>query len=66
MPRPISSRITRLRGLAWARIAAVADAPEAGPDPLRAALDEVEADGLSPRDALELVYRLKRLQAESG
>ena len=46
--------------------AAVADAPEAGPDPLRAALGEVEADALSPRDALELVYRLKRLQAEGG
>ncbi len=46
--------------------AAAAEAPEAAPDPLRAALDEVDADALSPRDALELVYRLKRLQAEGG
>jgi DNA mismatch repair protein MutS len=35
------------------------------PDPLQAALAEVEPDTLSPREALELVYRLKRLQAES-
>ena len=46
--------------------AAMADAPEAADDPLRAALDGVEPDSLSPRDALELIYRLKRLQAEGG
>jgi DNA mismatch repair protein MutS len=44
--------------------AAAAEVPEAGPDPLQAALDEIEPDALSPREALELVYRLKRLQAE--
>jgi DNA mismatch repair protein MutS len=38
----------------------------AKPDPLQAALADVEPDTLSPRDALELVYRLKRLQAEGG
>jgi DNA mismatch repair protein MutS len=39
---------------------------EAAPDPLAAALAEVEADALSPREALELVYRLKKLAAEPG
>ncbi len=33
----------------------------APPDPLRAALAAVEPDDLSPREALELVYRLRRL-----
>ena len=46
--------------------AAAAEAAESGPDPLHAALAEVEPDTLSPREALELVYRLKRLQAEGG
>ncbi len=32
-------------------------------DPLQAALAEVDADSLSPREALDLVYRLKRLAA---
>jgi DNA mismatch repair protein MutS len=39
---------------------------EAAPDPLRQALDEVEPDTLTPREALELVYRLKRLRTENG
>ena len=38
-----------------------APAPAAGPSPLEAALREVNADELSPKDALELIYRLKRL-----
>ncbi|WP_243451089.1 DNA mismatch repair protein MutS [Sphingosinicella sp. CPCC 101087] len=37
---------------------------EVRPDPVHAALGEIEPDTLSPREALELVYRLKRLQAE--
>jgi DNA mismatch repair protein MutS len=37
---------------------------EHGPDPLLAALDEIEPDGLTPRDALEQLYRLKRIAAE--
>jgi DNA mismatch repair protein MutS len=37
---------------------------EAAPDPVHAALDAVEPDRLAPREALELVYALKRLQAE--
>ena len=40
--------------------AALADEP-AVVDPLRAALDEIEPDSLSPREALEIVYRLKSL-----
>jgi DNA mismatch repair protein MutS len=40
--------------------AAVMPEPEA-PDPLRTALAAIDADALSPRDALETVYALKRL-----
>ncbi len=40
--------------------AAPVDAP---PDPLRQALHEVEPDGMSPRDALETLYRIKALAA---
>ncbi|HYI47337.1 MAG TPA: DNA mismatch repair protein MutS [Allosphingosinicella sp.] len=43
---------------------AAAPREEAAPDPVHEALAEVEPDTLAPREALELVYRLKRLQAE--
>ena len=43
---------------------AAAAQEEAAPDPLQAALAEIDADALSPREALDLVYRLKRLAAE--
>jgi DNA mismatch repair protein MutS len=46
--------------------AATAQQEEAAPDPLQSAIAEVDADSLSPRDALELVYRLKRLAAGEG
>ena len=36
------------------------------PDPLLAALDAVDPDHLSPREALEQLYTLKRLAAERG
>ena len=45
--------------------AAAQEAEAAAPDPLQAALAEVDADALTPREALDLVYRLKRL-AEQG
>ena len=45
---------------------AAAAEPEKGPDPLIAALDLVDPDSLTPRDALEHLYRLKRLAAEQG
>ena len=45
---------------------AAATQEEAAPDPLRSALDEVEPDTLTPREALELVYRLKRLGSDGG
>ena len=37
---------------------------EAAPDPVHAALAGVQADSLSPREALELVYRLKALAGD--
>jgi DNA mismatch repair protein MutS len=46
--------------------AAAATPDEPAPDPLAAALGEIDADALSPREALDLVYRLKRLAAEQG
>jgi DNA mismatch repair protein MutS len=48
--------------------AASARGPEepAAEDPVHAALAEADADSLSPREALELLYRLKRLAAERG
>jgi DNA mismatch repair protein MutS len=46
--------------------AAAQEEEKAGPDPVRAALDAADADSLSPREALDLVYRLKRLAGEQG
>ena len=37
---------------------------EAAPDPLLAAVEAIEPDSLSPRDALEELYKLKRLASE--
>jgi DNA mismatch repair protein MutS len=37
--------------------------PDAPPDALRNALDEVDPDRLTPRDAVEILYRLKALAA---
>jgi DNA mismatch repair protein MutS len=39
---------------------------EAAPDPVHEALGRIEPDSLAPREALEWLYTLKRLQAESG
>ena len=39
--------------------------PDAAPDALRAALDGIEPDQLSPREALEALYHLKRLGLSS-
>jgi DNA mismatch repair protein MutS len=44
---------------------AAAAAAEPPPDPLREAVAAIDADALSPREALDLIYRLKRL-AEGG
>jgi DNA mismatch repair protein MutS len=43
---------------------AAAAAAEPAPDPLREMVSGIDADALSPREALELVYRLKRMAAE--
>ena len=48
----------------FAAAAAQEKAEEA--DPLIAALADVDPDSLSPKDALEIVYRLKRIAAEAG
>jgi DNA mismatch repair protein MutS len=45
--------------------AAAAAQEEAKADPLREEIAAVDADALSPREALDLVYRLKRLAAEA-
>ncbi len=44
--------------------AAMAAAPEEARDALRDALAAIDADALSPRDALEALYQLKRLAEE--
>ena len=44
--------------------AAATEREAEAPDPLREALAAVDADALSPREALELIYRLKGLAAE--
>ncbi len=46
--------------------AAIAAEPEAERDPIRAAIDAIDVDALSPRDALDHLYRLKQLAAESA
>jgi DNA mismatch repair protein MutS len=38
--------------------------PEQAPDPVAVALAEVEPDKLSPREALEMLYRLKAIASE--
>jgi len=43
---------------------ASAPAPDAAPDPLASALAEIDPDSLTPREALEQLYSLKRLTAE--
>ena len=40
--------------------------PDHGPDPVAAALGEIDPDSLTPREALEELYRLKRLASEQG
>jgi DNA mismatch repair protein MutS len=37
---------------------------EVTPDPVRAELDTIHPDALTPREALEALYRLKGLQAD--
>jgi DNA mismatch repair protein MutS len=42
---------------------AAAAEPEHGPDPVTAALEAIDPDRLTPREALEKLYELKRLAA---
>ncbi len=46
--------------------AAATPKPAAAPDGLLHVLDETDPDSLSPREALDLIYRLKRLASEAG
>jgi len=46
--------------------AAATEREAEAPDPLREALAAIDADALSPRDALELIYRLKALGSDTG
>ncbi|MFL6775840.1 MAG: DNA mismatch repair protein MutS [Sphingomicrobium sp.] len=45
---------------------AAAAEPEHRPEPLLAAIEAVDPDSLTPREALEELYRLKKLAAEHG
>jgi DNA mismatch repair protein MutS len=44
---------------------AAAAEPEHAPDPILSALEEIEPDSLTPREALEALYRLKKLSSRS-
>jgi len=46
--------------------AAAAQIEQAAPDPLRSAVEGIDVDALSPRDALDLLYRLKAIAREAG
>jgi DNA mismatch repair protein MutS len=43
-----------------------AEPAAATPDPALAALDSINPDELSPREALERLYELKRLRRDGG
>ena len=45
--------------------AAAAAQEEVAPDPVRAAIAAIDADALSPREALDHIYRLKQLAADA-
>jgi DNA mismatch repair protein MutS len=40
--------------------------PEHAPDPIAAALEAIDPDSLTPREALERLYALKKLATERG
>jgi DNA mismatch repair protein MutS len=45
---------------------AAAAEPEHPPDLLASSLASIDPDSLTPREALEALYRLKRLASEQG
>ncbi|WP_037507412.1 MutS-related protein, partial [Rhizorhabdus wittichii] len=46
--------------------AAAAQVEEAAPDPLRHEIETIDVDSLSPREALDILYRLKTLAREAA
>ncbi|ATE63229.1 DNA mismatch repair protein MutS [Rhizorhabdus dicambivorans] len=46
--------------------AAAAQLEEAPPDPLRSAVEGIDVDALSPRDALDLLYKLKAIARDAS
>ena len=71
VPRPVlqraRARLQQLEAAAHPRqgdlfaAAPAADTPEPEPDPLRTRMDAIDPDELTPRQALDLLYELKRL-----
>ena len=59
---PVQRLIDDLPLFAVAAPRAPASAPVAAPDPLAVALDAIQPDELSPREALEQLYSLKKLR----
>jgi DNA mismatch repair protein MutS len=62
LERPVAAIVDDLPLFAVARKAETPPAPEKGPDPLHEALAALDPDDLTPREALEALYRLKRLE----
>ena len=50
----------------FAAAPAAREAPQDGPTPLEEALDGINPDDLSPREALEELYRIKRIATDDG
>ena len=61
-PRPEATQLSLFGGLA-AVVVAVAPAPLV--DPVRVAVRALEPDAMSPREAQDALYRLKRLASEA-
>jgi DNA mismatch repair protein MutS len=62
--RPKPALIDDLPLFAAARPVAPATAPPCTPDPVRTALDTIDPDDLTPKQALEALYRLKATASE--
>jgi len=61
-----AGRLTEAASLPLFAAAAAAPAPEPEADPVHLALDALNPDALSPREALEALYRLQALLRKEG